>query len=257
MKYKFIDKDTNYKDKIKTGIIKLSIDYTNIIDKTLNEAKTIFREDLKCIILGGSCGKNIPVVNWSDIDLYIILDKYEIKKVKKFTEYIKNSLIHIGTTFYTEKEIKKNLIDERTKVMLYEKQKLNVNPTIYGSFKFKRIKYRAIKKNDRNNLPKALHEFRRMHIKLLDKNSIVEKKYIKKLILVLKCYFNIKGKFLYGYLNVINEFLMVYNEKENKSTKEYFFDIIDALSDVQNNKKKIIDLGNRILDFMEKEMEWL
>lgn len=40
--------------------------------------------------------------------------------------------IHVGVTIYTMDEVVNNLIDGKTKVMIYEKEQLNVDPTLYG-----------------------------------------------------------------------------------------------------------------------------
>lgn len=229
-------------------------EYAETIKKALNDSKTIFENDLISVILGGSCGKNNPVVGWSDIDLYIILKSYESHKVKLFSSIIEKYNIHIGVTFYSLTEIENDVIDNKTKIMLYEKQKFRVNPTLYGYCPFRKINYTKVVLNDKNNLPNVLHEFRRMYIKLLSSKNSVDKKYIKKLLLLIKCYFNIKGVFLYGYENVICEFLKIYNIKEINSTKTYFFDIMRTLNDTQSSKKEVIDFSSRVLDFIIKEM---
>lgn len=150
-------------------------EYAETIKKALNDSKTIFENDLISVILGGSCGKNNPVVGWSDIDLYIILKSYESHKVKLFSSIIEKYNIHIGVTFYSLTEIENDVIDNKTKIMLYEKQKFRVNPTLYGYCPFRKINYTKVVLNDKNNLPNVLHEFRRMYIKLLSsKNSVIK-----------------------------------------------------------------------------------
>ncbi|MCI6349836.1 MAG: hypothetical protein MR779_02910 [Tenericutes bacterium] len=230
-------------------------EYKKSIDYVVDCIKRDLKNNVLAITLGGSCGKNIPIAGWSDIDIYVILKKYNFNEITKLNDELKNCDIHIGLTFYTETEIKKGFIDSRTKVMLYEKQTLNMNPNLYGEIETELIDYNVIKNNDKNNMPGVLHEVRRMHTKVLNDGEIVGRKYIKKVILLLKCYFNVKGKFLYGYTMVVKEFLNDYNKKENKSTNTYFFDIISALRNITKYKIQIIDFVNRVLNYIDKEIE--
>lgn len=245
------------KKNLQKNLQKLPEIYRTTIEYVTDCIIENLKDNLMCVILGGSCGKNIPVVGWSDIDIYVILKKYDFDQIVKLNTAIEKTNIHIGITFYTESEIKNGFIDSRTKVMIYEKQILKCNPNLYGNYDLNLIDYNTIKNNDKDNIPSVLHEVRRMHIKVLNNGNKIDRKYIKKVILLLKCYFNIKGKFLYGYTNVVNEFLSEYNENENKSTNYYFFDIIGALGDITRHKSQIVEFVNRVLNYMNKEMERL
>lgn len=231
----------------------LPITYQDAIIKAKNIAIKIFGTELIGIVLGGSAGKNDVINGWSDIDLYIILENYNINLIRKNSVEMRKIGIHIGITYYTRKEVLYNLIDNKTKIMLYEKQYLNMNPTIYGHDIFGKITYSEIVDNDINYFPNILHVFRRMHNNVLCEISEVDKEYIKKLLVLLKCYLNINHIFSYGYGKVTKLFLNIYNS-EKVSTKYYNFDIIYAISNFTNKKKEIFDFGENVLNFInEKE----
>ena len=82
--------------------------------------------------------------------------------------------------------------------------------------------------------------------------EIFDKKYIKKLLILIKCYLNTKGLFLYGYENVVMEFLNIYNKN---STKRYKFDIISVMTCAGNHRQKVLDFSERVLAFVIKDME--
>lgn len=229
--------------------------YSKIIENVVLYAQDIFQDDLVSMILGGSCGKGMPIVGWSDIDLYVILNSYRTEKVRSFFDKTEKEDIHIGLTFYTTMEVAKNLIDNKTKIMLYEKDTYHVNPTLYGDNPFKSITFEEVAENDKNNLPNVLHDFRRMYIKALDPNHTIDQKYIKKFLLLLKCYLSNIGIFNYGYQNVFDQFQTIYNEKRNGSTITYYFDIMDAIINIQNSKDKILDFSEKVLEFIIKEIE--
>jgi predicted nucleotidyltransferase len=238
-------------------IDKLPMCYRENILNTVINGKCIFGSNLITIILGGSCGKNNPITEWSDIDLYIVLKEYKEFQIKAFINKINKASVHIGVTFYTLLEIKNNFIDGKTKIMLYEKQKFKVNPTLYGFCPFKKINYKEIILNDLYKLPNIIHEFRRLYIGVLIKKSNVDKVYIKKMLILIKCYLNINGIFVYGYEKTVLEFLKVCNKKTNSSTKPYTFDIMDSLIYTDDSVKKVLCFSKVVLEFIIVEMEKL
>lgn len=254
IKTNILDRIEKINNKIShiTDIKMLPKEYYITIKNTSIEAQKVFNTNLVSIILGGSCGKGNPILGWSDIDLYVILKKYDANLVKEFTNIIAKKDIHIGITYYSYMEVIKKLFDGKTKVMLYEKQNYAVNPTIYGFCDFPKICYEKIRENDSNNLPNIIHEFRRLYIDVLNGESEITKKYIKKLLVLLKCYMNKKGEFLYGYQNVVNEFLKIYNQN---LTKPYYFDIIGILTNEKNSKDQLLDFSARVLHFIIYEKE--
>lgn len=253
MNIKTLDKIEQLNNRIQcnVNIEELPKEYFLAINETVKSAKYIFKSNLISIILGGSCGKNNPIIGWSDIDLYIILKKYNPKTIRNFNKVIKKNNLHIGVTYYSLLEVDNASFDGKTKIMLYEKQNFNVDPTLYGFCYIEKISYKEVVRNDYNNLPNIIHEFRRMYIDLMDK-EIFDKKYIKKLLILIKCYLNTKGLFLYGYENVVMEFLNIYNKN---STKRYKFDIISAMTCAGNHRQKVLDFSERVLAFVIKDME--
>ncbi len=253
MNIKTLDKIEQLNNNIQcnVNIEELPQDYYLAISEAINSAKFIFKSNLISIILGGSCGKNNPIPGWSDVDLYIILKEYNPKTIRIFNNTIKNNNMHIGLTFYSLLEIDRASFDGKTKIMLYEKQNFNVNPTLYGFCYIRKIYYKEIILNDYINLPNIIHEFRRMYVDLIDKETF-DKKYIKKLLVLIKCYLNTKGIFLYGYENVVMEFLKIYNKN---STKRYKFDIMDSMTCAGNSRQKLLNFSEKVLAFVIKDME--
>ena len=136
--------------------------YIKKLNEVVEQAIKIFENNLKSIILGGSGGKAEIIPYWSDLDIYIVLDEYNFSQVQTFMKVDnKYDEIHVGVTIYTMDEVVNNLIDGKTKVMIYEKEQLNVDPTLYGKNYFLKQKYTDIQLNDINNLPSIVHSCRR------------------------------------------------------------------------------------------------
>ena len=85
--------------------------YKNSLVFVLETAKRELKENLLNITLGGSGGKNNIIEGWSDLDIYIVLKKYNINEIKKLQEILSKNNIHIGLTFYNLYEIENDLID--------------------------------------------------------------------------------------------------------------------------------------------------
>ena len=146
--------------KEKDSIIKkLPFQYRKELNFATKIIISTFKKSLLTIILGGSAGKNNVILGWSDLDLYIIVEKYDFNLIEEMYNNLKHSKLHIGITIYSLEEVIKEKIDSKTKVMLYEKKYYLFNPTIYGKNIFENIKinYIDIKKNDYLMLPNILH----------------------------------------------------------------------------------------------------
>ena len=216
-----------------------------------NKAKEIFKDNLINVTLGGSGGKGKIIDGWSDLDIYIIIHDYIQEEIVEFMKYNNKLNIHIGTTFYTLNEVKYNMIDSKTKVMCFEKQQFNVNPTLYGVNVFNEISYDEIVKNDINNLPNVLHDFRRRYIELISGNKKVDKTYIKKMLVLIKCILNYYRVFSYGYDTSLLALKTVMMNEGIDLTPIYDFDIINSINNIENAKKDIVKFSSFLLDFVE------
>lgn len=128
--------------------------YNKVLEYILDNAKSIFGKNLVNITLGGSGSKNNIVDGWSDLDIYIIFNEFDIESIRKFNKIIEDIDIHVGTTYYTIDDIKSKNIDFKTFIMIYEKNVYRVNPTLYGDEIYEgiTIDFEIIKSNDKINL---------------------------------------------------------------------------------------------------------
>ena len=100
--------------------------YKETINNATREAISIFDDDLISITLGGSAGKNDVIPGWSDLDLYIVIKQYKTESIIEYSKTIENWSLHIGVTYYTLTEVLNNRIDNKTKIMIYEKYYLKL-----------------------------------------------------------------------------------------------------------------------------------
>lgn len=205
--------------------------YIKKLNEVVEQAIKIFKNNLKSIILGGSGGKAEIIPYWYDLDIYIVLDEYNFSQVQTFMKVDnKYDEIHVGVIIYTMDEVVNNLIDGKTKVMIYEKEQLNVDPTLYGKNYFLKQKYTDIQLNDINNLPSIVHSCRRNCIDLENNEVTLLKSHVKKFIVMLKCILNINGIFSYGYQKVMNDFYNLCEEKKLLNKRILNFKIKEVTS---------------------------
>lgn len=230
---------------------KMPDEYRKEVLKTIEKAKRIFEDNLVNITLCGSGGKGNIIEGWSDLDFYIILENYNKKQVTKFMKSLKNTKIHIGTTFYTIYEIRKNIIDSKTKIALYERQNYDVNPILYGEDIFNKISYETVKNNDLTVLPNILHDFRRRFIELKSTSKEVDKPYIKKMLVLAKCILSHYDIFSYGYIATFRKLDELFIKKGLIINNKYF-DVIYVINNIKDSKKYVLNYSELILDYIEK-----
>lgn len=223
--------------------------YPEHYKKTLIDLIDIAQEELKdnllSITLGGSGGKNKIIEGWSDLDVYIILEKYDINQISNLEKRLSNNKIHIGLTFYNLYQIENDLIDFKTKIMIYEKKNYNVNPTLYGQEYFKDVDYEVVYENDLMNYPQVLQNFKRMYIEVLNDNRRIDKTYMKKMLVLIKCILSNFEIFAYGYNEVHREFYKILYGEEQKFCFE------EVLKNLEENEEYIIRISSEIIKYTE------
>lgn len=228
--------------------------YLETLSKSIDYSLEVFDNNILSITLGGSCGKNHIHEGWSDIDLYFVLKEYDIKTIIKYNDLIDNlNGITVSANFYTLKEVEKNMVSMKTKIMIYEKYKYDLNPNIYGDNYFKPVTYETIRSNDINNLPNILQEYKKMIILLKTSNAKLSRYYIKKMLILLKCVLNYHNIFSFGYEEVILKFTRLCNDFKYPLTKKSGIDILIIIDDYENIEK----YKNQIIDFSEEIFEFI
>ena len=218
-------------------------EYKASLVNSLDKIRGVFKDNLLSVTLGGSGGKNKIIDGWSDLDIYIILKKYDIEQISLLQEELDDSKIHIGLTFYNLYEIENDLVDFKTKIMVYEKNNYDVNPTLYGIDYFKNVDYLEVYNNDMMNYPVVLQAFKRMYIELLNNKRKIDKSYIKKMLVLLKCILSSHKIFAFGYDEVFRTFIgLLYNSEVDISLK-------DIIIDLENNEDYIINISREIIEY--------
>ena len=236
-------------DKARLIISKLPLSYRDELKNVVNNAMAIFKDNLINMTLGGSGGKGNAINGWSDLDVYIVLNIYNTEQVSEFMKTVNKNSIHTGTTFYTLAEVENDIVDMKTKVMLYEKQAYDVNPTLYGIDIFKEVTYEEIKKNDRTNFPNVLHDVRRRYIELCYTRK-VEKAYIKKLLVLVKCMLNSYDIFTYGYDPTFRELFQVMYKQNIDLTPIKDFDIVSVINNLEDSTEVVINFSEFLLNYI-------
>jgi len=228
--------------------------YQEVLIDIIDIANEIYKDNLLDIFLAGSGGRGHIIENWSDLDLYVITNYFDLESNLIFYSKTKNNDygIHIGTTFYTKKMIENLDVDQKTIVAFYEYQKYNLNTFIYNNIKIKHIEFKDILSSDKefNNLLQVV--LREIYNYKLYKNNF--KTLIKKITLLIKIYIikNIQ-EYVYNYNNIFNKFNYIMNINEqidieevikkgyiNSEELNYFYIIINLIIKEKESKMKRI-----------------
>lgn len=207
------------------------------LDKIIKIFKVNLKDNLKCLILGGSRGKNNQIDNWSDYDIYVITSNFDSNKLNIINEELsKNISCHVGITQYTTYELENRLVDDKTKVMFYEKNSFDCNPIIFGNIDKFDITLDEIKKDDLVILPQVIHDLKRTI------NTDNYKKLIKRTTVLLKIILRKDNNFAYGYKNVFDQFYKYLDKK-----KIEFHNKIDIINCIQNENCQIVNFVKEII----------
>lgn len=234
--YNFLNFPVKYKEKL-----------INVIDKAFE----LLGNNLLSITLGGSGGRGQIVEGWSDIDLYFVIKKYDMEKISELYQF-KEGEIHVGLTFYTLKEVLAGNINSKTKVMIYEKNKYNYNPTIYGKDYFPDVTYTDIKENDIKQLPNLLSEYKKLITELVIEKNTPRRHHIKRMIILIKSILNYHNIFSFGYDDTILKFTRLCHDLDYELNDLGCIDILALIEDYENIKNyrdEIISFSMVIINF--------
>ena len=237
--------------------------YNNIKDT----ATDAFGENLQLLVLGGSAAKGKFIEGWSDLDLYVVLKNYNTSQSNKFLHNL-NTNTHIGTTFYSEKDVKYDMIDNRSRMMFYELQN-GEDCILYHNENFELPNYSLcdILKHDVNEKVSAFNNLKR-NIYYADRDDIGNRtfsdssnnssKILKTSVLLEKLILrdspqNIIGK---NYADTSMEFYKLadeYFDKNNIKDNEKLdilgsTDLVECINDIKGKGKEIFEYGSAVLD---------
>ena len=223
--------------------------YKIVLDKVISLANKIYDKDLVNIMLAGSGGKGYIIEGWSDLDLYIISNKYDSKSNTYFLKELhnQNNDIHVGTTFYTYDDFMNLKVDTKTKVALYEKTKFkkqDYNPFLIKNMKFTPVSYDIVVNSDSYNIRNTIQTVQRELYKYENSNNDVNTLF-KKVTLLCRQYLNCKHIFTYNYLEVFKAIFIELNITD-------YYDIMNIIKN-RDLPKEFISLTHVILEKILKE----
>jgi len=109
-------------------IIMIINEYKETIELYIESIRRQLKNNLELVyIIGSSATKDI-IVNWSDIDCIIVLNKYNEKDIEIIKKISNSFDIKIGNTIYSKKEFENGLIDPKTYyyLLLYQEKFLKI-----------------------------------------------------------------------------------------------------------------------------------
>lgn len=243
-------------------LIKLNQDYPkryiDLINRAVNKMITLFENELLSVIIGGPSGKGDIIEGYTEVDFCVVLKRFDVKSISKLSKYILLEDIHIVITYYLIDEVLNNMLDSKTKVMIYEKDKYKVNPTLYGNNVFNTVSYKDIKENDERMLPMALHDVRYRYANLYsNKDLCVDRTFIYQLMVLLKCILNYNDIFVYGYKEVFSKFKLLFELKLGRVDEINNFDIIYTINNLNDSKESVLAFCKALFEFTEGNLIYL
>lgn len=163
------EKYTYQGDVILPKQMEIPYEYKYCLDDFVKSVTEKLGEEIKLLLVTGSCARGCVHTGYSDIDIIMVVNKNDANVRNIINKNVKRSKIKIGTTVYSRKEFTGQQVDEKTIYAIYEMIIGNYKPTIISAdLKVPYISLKEVKQTLMNSLPAQLHSLRR---KLYDKDN--------------------------------------------------------------------------------------
>ena len=216
--------------------------YSNVIEDYVKEIKKQLNHYLSLILVIGSSSSNKVMERWSDIDVILVVDKYDFNIIEKIKRISNSYSVKIGTTVYTDKEFLNKNIDPKTYYHLYLLQNNKIKlQYVKNNFNIPIVTFEEIKATHIPYINWRLHMYKRMFLyDCLNKEQY--KNLFKMTYLIMKANLILDGFFPKNYDEVFKLFSQQYNFE--------YFDYEKFIADYLNNSedyKKIYEYSKMFL----------
>lgn len=207
--------------------------YSNIIDEYVKEIKKQLGHHLSLILVIGSSSSNKVMEKWSDIDVILVIDKYDFDIIEKIKEVSNSYSVKIGTTVYTDKEFLNKNIDPKTYYHLYLLQNDKIDlQYVKDNFNTPIVTFEEIKATHIPYVNWRLHMYKRIFLyDHLDKEQY--KSLFKMTYLIMKAKLILDGYFPRNY----DEVFKLFSQQYHFEYFDYEKFIADYLNDSEDYKK--------------------
>lgn len=216
--------------------------YNIYIDKYVDEMKSNLKDKLQLLLIIGSSCSNEVIENWSDIDVILVLDKYDFKTIEIIKKISNSFPVKIGTTIYDKREFEEKNIDPKTiyHLYLYENNIINLQYKT-NNISIPKIEFKDIYNTHLPYLYWRLHIYKRNFLyETLTKEQI--KGIFKTTYLIMKAILIIDGETPKNYRDVFKTF----SEKYDFQYYDFEKFIYNYLND-NEQYKNIVEYGKEFL----------
>lgn len=216
---------------------------TEQIGYTLDYVKTVFGSDLIALLIGGSISRKQYIENWSDIDLLLLVKRYNFEKCVELDRFLRQLDIKTGCTIFSEYEVRNELIDAKSLYSIYSYSSGQINSLLYGKIPLDfAVSFELIKQKSKMVISESIHKLKRLlYVDTTEKN---QKEIFKLTVLIMKV-------FLMNKFNIIPQ-----SYKNVMELFNYFTNVITLDSDsvtINNNFSNVIDFSKYVIEYICNE----
>ena len=224
----------------------IPMDYKETLEKLYNDINNQLGNQIKLLLVTGSCSRGCVIPNWSDIDIILVVNDNNKEMREKLSKIVNIYDIKIGTTVYGQKEFKCKKIDLKTAYALNEMQRGNLRPTIYdSSLEIPIVTENELKEMCSYAIPSALHSLRRLLYTKNDITDTTKNTVFKELSHLMRDYLLQENVRATNYQDVFNKFAQKFSIKS--------FNVRKFI--LGENSEDIIEYCNNIIDCITEEKE--
>lgn len=229
---------------------KLPSEYKRTVYEYLNELIHKLGSSLKFCLLIGSASSGQVVIEWSDIDVILVINEYKMESISIINEVKAKSDIKIGNTVYSQSEFENKKLDPKTYyyLLLVQEKRIKIQ-YMTSDLQIPKVTINECKYQYFSWLMEHLHSYKRMWLYPNINNDII-KEIFKNTYLILKAILIIHGYRPQNYQEVFDTF-----EQEFSYPKFDFMTFIEESKQKKINKVKIIEYAIKLTEEISNNPE--
>jgi len=224
-------------------------EYSPLIEEVYKEIRKALKSKIVFFNVIGSASSNEVFANWSDIDLIIVINKYDLNLINTIQDIVSRYQVKIGTTIYTKKEFENKLIDPKTYYYLYLVQKKIIkNHYCSNKLTLNQISFSELRNNYIIWLNEHIHAYKRSFISL-DINNTSKRNIFKNTYLIMKALLVINGYTPNNYKEVFTLF-----SKEFNYPKYNYKKLINNAIKTGEIEDNIVIYGKKFAEYLSNDI---
>jgi predicted nucleotidyltransferase len=158
----------------------MPVHYVDVIKGYFTDSKDLLGNNMLMFMVTGSCALGSCLDEFSDIDVMVVVRKFDYVSLKEMHGIVEKYPIRIALTMFSQHEIESEMLDGKTYNFLFQLGRGMISPNYLSeNLDLPEINLEALQKNDEKSLPDKLFRLKRLlYVPSNDKHDIIKMLYL-------------------------------------------------------------------------------